>query len=271
MSALKANTFPAVNNPAVFRSGRSTFTMKHPTASSNLMVPTTISTASIFELFDYHDAILQLQDTSKELQPEPFAWDKFTAFWNCHAADDGPRFVTWDVETRLYLRPLRVVTLVDFGLMRRIPKIASDIAKPPHVEVNAAPTTSVPSNASKVSHSHSVAATSTSTTTTTTSSGSASIIDFLPADITGELVTTGLVSWIRQEAQKAKYYKQRDQERKAKDASTRTEKKKKKKLALKGKVPARGSIDTTPSSTEDVTMSDVVDINQPSSSKTTGA
>ena len=97
------NNFPVVNNPAVYRSGRATFTLKHPTASSVLTALTTIGTSSIFELVDYHDAILKLKDTSKELQPEPLAWDKFVRFWNCHAADDGPRFVTWDVEAGLYI------------------------------------------------------------------------------------------------------------------------------------------------------------------------
>ena len=111
------NNFPAVNNPAVYRSGRATFTLKHPTASSVLTAPTTIGTSSIFELIDYHDAILKLKDMSKELQPEPFAWDKFVKFWNFHAVIDGPCFVTWDVEAGLYIRPLRVVTLADFGLM----------------------------------------------------------------------------------------------------------------------------------------------------------
>jgi len=144
MSAPRTNNFPDVNNPGIYRSGRSTkFVLQHPMAPPGLTVLTTITAASIFEFFDYHDAILKLQDMSKELQPEPFAWDKFTAFWNCHAAEDGPRFVTWDVETSLYLRPLRVVTLADFGLMRRIPKIASATANPPHVKVNAAPTTCI--------------------------------------------------------------------------------------------------------------------------------
>jgi len=141
-----------------------------------------------------------------------------------------------------------------------------------NVATKAAPTTSVPSNASKVSHSHSVAATSTSTSTTTTSSGPASVIDFLPTDITGGLVTTGLASWIHQEVQRAKFYKQRDQERKAKDVSTcNDKKKKKKKLTSKGKSAAHGTIDTTPSSNGDVTMSDAANVNQPSTSKTTGA
>jgi len=263
MSAPRTNSFPDVNNPGVYRSGRSTFVLQHPTAPPGLTVPTTITAAAIFELFDYHDAILQLKDTSKELQPEPFAWDKFTAFWNCHAADDGPRFVTWDVETSLYLRPLRVVTLADFGLSRRIPKIEPVTAKPPIVGPSDDKCRVQPPLTKQL-----LSPVSPSISSNAVSSGSASIIDFLPADITGGLVTTGLASWIRQEAQRAKFYKQRDQERKAKDASTRNDKKKKKKLASKGKSAAHGTIDTTPSSNEDVTMSDA---NQPSTSKTTGA
>jgi len=117
MSAPNINNFPAINNPAVYRSRQDKFTLQHPTASPVLAVPTTISTASIFELIDYHEAILKLENMRKELQPEPFAWDKFTSFWNFHATKDGPRFVTWDVTAGLYFHPPRVVTLTNFGLM----------------------------------------------------------------------------------------------------------------------------------------------------------
>jgi len=82
-----------------------------------------------------------------------------------------------------------------------------------------------------------------------------SISKFLPSEIKDGLVTTGLTSWLRQEAQKAEYYKRRDQERKSKGAATRIEKKKKKKLVWKGKWAARGLTNAIPSSTKDVPMS----------------
>jgi len=118
MSAPGTNKFPNVNNPGVYRSGHSIFTLQHPTAPPGLMVPTTITAAAIFELFDYHDTIVKLKDATKELRPEPFAWEKFTNYWNHHAGADGPRFMTWDVTTGLYIQPLHIVTLADFGLSR---------------------------------------------------------------------------------------------------------------------------------------------------------
>jgi hypothetical protein len=260
MSARTTNDFPAVNNPGVYRSGMSKFTCQHPTALT-LTVPTTIGTAAIFELVDYHDALLKLEVMNKELQPEPFAWDKFARFWNCHATEDGPRFMMWDAEAGLYIRPLQVVTLADFGLMRRIPKVTSTIAKPSNVEEEASRVIRIPSNASKSAHSPSVVTTSTPTPSITTSVP-ASIIDFLPADITGGLVTTGLSNYLRQEAQKQEYFKRRDQERKAKEAATRMEKKTKKRNNKKKSTNSRQVDD------QDVTMSEPTDTNHPSTSST---
>jgi hypothetical protein len=215
------------------------FTLQHPTAPPGLTVPTTITTAAIFELFDYHDAILKLKDATKELQPEPFAWDKFTKFWNFHATEDGPRFVTWEVDTGLYLQPLKVVTLTDFGLSRRIPKVDPGAAKPPKVEVKPSQDTHLPSSVSSTT-------VSSSNSSNAIASGSPSLVDFLPAEITGGLVATGLATWIRQEAKKTEYFKRRDLEHKAKVSATRNEKKKTKK---------KGKKNSTTTS-EDVTMSD---------------
>jgi hypothetical protein len=104
---------------------------------------------------------------------------------------------------------------------------------------------------SKASHSHSIS----SATTTSTAFGLASISNFLPSEIKDGLVTTGLTSWLRQEAQKAEYYKRRDQERKAKDAATRVGGEKKRELVWKGKSAARELTNAIPSSTKDVPMS----------------
>lgn len=104
---------------------------------------------------------------------------------------------------------------------------------------------------SKASHSHSIAF----ATTTSTASGLASISNFLPSEIKDGVVTTGLTSWLRQEAQKAEYYKRRDQERKVKDTATRVGGEKKRELVWKRKSAARGLTNAIPSSTKDVPMS----------------
>jgi hypothetical protein len=274
MSNPTVHPYPAVNNNSVTQTGKYTFTLHHPDDTSGFTIPLTITAGAIFEIFNHHDAILKLEKKTEELKPEPLAWDRFTRFWNAHAGD-GPRFVTWNSGDGFYSYPTtKLVTLADLNLTRRIPKIVLDVTKVPKDDT----TTSAPSRnvstTSKVVHPHKVATPSSTTTTTSstaTASGPASLADLLPAELTGGLVTTGLARYIRQETQKLEYFKQRDQERKAKAAATRNERKKKKKLVWKGKAAVRGSTSGTHPSNEDVTMADAVDDNQPSSSKNPGA
>jgi ribosomal protein S1 len=135
--------------------------------------------------------------------------------------------------------------------MRRIPKVEPNIIKPPNVEVKPPQNTPLPPSVSRTT-------VSTSISSSAASSGSASLLDFLPDEITGGLVTTGLASWIRQEAQKTEYFKRRALERKAKVAVTRNEKKKTKKRAKKNSTALN----------EDVTMADSTEANQPPTSST---
>ena len=248
--------YPPINNHGVVQTGKSTFTLKHPDDTSDATVPMTIKVGTIFEIFEYHDAIQQLEKSTIKLQPELLAWDKFTKFWNTHALEDGPCFITWDAELGLYLLPRKVVSLTDLNLSRHIPKISSDLTK---VLSNNIHTSRVLSHLSHLSVAPSVAA-----TTPTNASAPASLISLLPADLQLGLATTGLARYVRIETSKMEYFKQRDQERKAKDAAKWNEKKTKKKLFWKGQAATQSSI---PSSTEDVIMTGPVN-DTPSSSKT---
>jgi len=100
-------------------------------------------------------------------------------------------------------------------------------------------------------------------------SAPASLLGLLSPELQADLATTGLARYVRIEKSKEEYFKQRDQERKAKDAAKRNEKKKSKKnLFWKGKADTR--VPNT-SSYEDVVMTGPVNDNKPSSSKTPGA
>ena len=256
--------FPVVNNRGVVRSGRATFTLKHPDTKI-LDPPLTIGIGAIFELLDHQAAIMKLAPTASELLPEPFTWRSFVKFWNYHAAEDGPRFTTWDDKTQLYFHPLRIVTPADFGITRRIPKIDSALAKPPNVDAKASQLQPTPSPMYRPTP---AATTTTNTSTAALAGDQATLSDLLPSELKDKLVTTGIRSWVRQEEQKAEFFKRREQERKAKDAVKRNEKKSKKKSFWKGKAAARHS--SNPSN-EDVDMTGPIDDNHPSSSKTSGA
>jgi len=148
-------SYPPVNNRGVTQTGKSTFVLKHPDDTTGATVPMTVKVGTIFEIFEYHDAILKLENLTTELKPEPLAWEKFTNFWNFHAPEDGPRFVTWDITLGMYLFPTNVVSLADFNLSRRIPKITLDVPKVPSNDTRAS---RVPSHVSTPSVTPSVAA-----------------------------------------------------------------------------------------------------------------
>jgi len=148
-------SYPPVNNCGVTQTGKSTFVLKHPDDTTGATVPMTVKVGTIFEIFEYHDAILKLENLTTELKPEPLAWEKFTNFWNFHAPEDGPRFVTWDITLGMYLFPTNVVSLADFNLSRRIPKITLDVPKVPSNDTRAS---RVPSHVSTPSVTPSVAA-----------------------------------------------------------------------------------------------------------------
>jgi hypothetical protein len=249
-------------NPAVTRTGRSTFTLFVPSAPAGLTAPTTISVATIFELFDYHDAILKLETATTELHPEPLAWDKFTRYWNSHVGKENPRFVNWDHELGLYFRPNQIVTLADFNLSRRIPKVISGTAKAPSVDAKVAKPTTVASNTSAVPHSNPGVAISTTSTAIPSGSSGLSIVDFVPRDMSSDFLLVGMARHIRQEKLIKAQREARERERHAKDSGRRMEKKNNKK---KKATASRQDED------KDVTMSDAADINKPSTSKTSGA
>lgn len=106
----RINKYPTINNPGVYQSGPSLYTLKHPDDHSGVTVPITIRSPSIYEIFDHHEATLALTNDHAELKPENLSWDEFTKFWNAHAAEHGPRFITWDAELRCYIHPLVLVT-----------------------------------------------------------------------------------------------------------------------------------------------------------------
>ena len=129
--------YPTIDNPGVYQSGPSEFTLKHPDNLAGATVLLTIRSSTIFEIFDHHAAILKLPHISVELKPEPLSWAELTNFWNTHAAEDGPRFVTWDAELGYYLHPLEIVTLADFNITcRPAPKVVSDITTVPKADAD---------------------------------------------------------------------------------------------------------------------------------------
>jgi len=139
----------------------------------------TIRSSSIFEIFNHHDAILGLANNRAKIKPESLSWNKFTKFWNNHAAEDGPRFVTWDTKTGVYIYPLEIVTLVDFNLTHRAPspKVISDLTPIPKVDTDASKLKGVLLNVSSVSRTNSVASTTTTTTSATASESGISALD----------------------------------------------------------------------------------------------
>jgi hypothetical protein len=160
----RSNKYPIINNPGVYQSGPSEFTLKHPDdlAGATILVTTRLST--IFEIFDHHDAILNLPHV--ELKPEPFSWANFTKVWNAHAAEDSPRFVTWDTRTGGYLYPLILVTLADFNITCRAPKVITTV---PNVNADTSILKRVMFNIYGGSKASSVASTTTTTTIATVS------------------------------------------------------------------------------------------------------
>jgi hypothetical protein len=257
MSTTQATSFPAVNNPAVIQTGRSTFTLKHPTASSGLVVPTTISAAAIFELFAYHDALIKHETNTTMLHPEPVAWEKFTSFWNFHATEDGPRFIVWKHDLEMYFHPTTLVTLADFNLSRRIPKIVSDVAKVSNIDASIS---KPPPKAPAMSKPKPVAVIAPAAPTTTSHSSDPSIVDLLPRNMSNDFIMTGVARYLRQEKRQEAYRHERERARQAKDAGRRKEKKTKKKQNQRKSTAPRHVND------QDVTMADSTDANQPSTS-----
>jgi hypothetical protein len=264
MPSPQDNTYPALITPVVTLTGRSTFTLFDPSAPAGLTSPTTISVANIFELFEHHDAIQKLETTTAELHPEPMAWDKFTRYWNFHVGKEGPCFMNWDHELGLYFRPNRIVTLADFNLSRRIPKVVSDAVKTPSVDTKVAKPNAVASLA--VSHSKPRASVSSTTTTAPSASSEPSLLDFVPRDMSSDFLLLGMARHIRQEKLIKAQRDARERERHAKDAGRRKEKKQRKKASKKNNAPSSSQVED-----KDVTMSDPTDSNQASSSKTVGA
>jgi len=253
-------SYPPVNNRGVTQTGKSTFILQHPGDTSGATVPMTVKVGTLFEIFEHQDAIQRLEKTTIELKPEPLAWDKFTKFWNAHALEDGPRFVTWNSELGLYLFPNKVVSLADFNISRRIPKITSDVTKVPSNDTRAS---RVPSHVATPSLTSSIASSAPAN-----APAPASLVDLLSPELQADLATTGLTRYVRMEKSKQEYFKQRDQERKAKDAAKRNEKKTKKKMFWRGNATSRAP---NTSFNEDVVMTGPVNDNKPSSSKTPGA
>jgi len=266
MTPPKDGAYPALITPVVTRTSRSTFTLFDPSAPSSLTSPTTISVTNMFELFDYHDAILKLEKATTQLLPIPMAWDKFTSYWNHHVGKEGPRFVTWEQELELYLQPFRVVTLADFHLSRRIPKVVSTAVKTPSADGKVVKSTAVAPKLLAVSRSKPSASITTTTTTNPPASSDPSILDFVPRDMSSDYLLLGMARHIRQEKLIKAQRDARERERHAKDAGRRKEKKQRKKASKKDHAPTSAQVED-----KDVSMSDPTDVNQASSSKTVGA
>jgi len=167
----RIDKYPVVNNRGVYQSAPFEFTLKHPKDHSGATASMAIQFPSIFEIFDHHDAVLELTHVSVQLKPEPLSWDEFTKIWNAHATENNPRFVTWDSELGLYINPLIIVSLDDLNLTPRSPKVLSD----------ASTLTRVISNVSAKSN-----VSSATTTTTTDTSCSTSTLN-LPAKLLEDL------------------------------------------------------------------------------------
>jgi hypothetical protein len=198
----RINKFPPVNNPGVYQSALSQFNLKyskdHSGASAASM---TIRFPLILEIFDHHDAVLELTHVSVQLKPEPLSWDEFTKIWNAHAAENDPRFVTWDFELGIYIHPLVIVTLDDLNLTSRSQKVISDASTLKRVVSNV-------SAKSKAS--------SATTITTTTTSSCTSMLN-LPAQLLEGLFSIPIGRSICQKMRRAAYSTKRNRKCNAKE------------------------------------------------------
>jgi hypothetical protein len=224
----RINKFPPVNNPGVYQSAPSEFTLKHPKDHSGATASMTIRFPSIFEIFDHHDAVLELTHVSVQLKPEPLSWDEFTKIWNAHAAENDPRFVTWDFELAIYVHPLIIVTLDDLNLTPRSPNVISDASTLKRVVSN-------------VSVKYKASSATTTTTTTTTTSFSTSMLD-LPGKLLEDLFSIKIACSVHRDMHQTAYFGERDRKRKARSEVVKHQ--------------------------EDVVMSDEVISHQPSTSTT---